>query len=394
MKPTALSNAIHIFRAGTHVATNGTEHSFSEADIADLVASYEPSTADAPLVVGHPKIEDAAYGWVERLVQDGPDVYAVPRDVEPQFAELVNSKRFPKISASIYLPDTPGNPKPGRHYVKHIGFLGAAAPSLKGLKTPTLPASFAASGEALEFSMPVAARHFKSLGWMLRDVFQRLRDSLIARDGVEAADRVIPQYQINGIDEITSSLDDQAHSAAFAATPTDTTEIQMSQQNDAAEFAARETALTTKETDLNSREAALKKREDDARRADTVEFAEGLVNDGRILPRHQAGLVELLLALPAGTVLNFAENEGDAPVDKPAVDMLREFLTSLPKQLDFAEKSGGDHGNGARGPIEFAAPTGMQVDAAGLELHAKAVQYQAAHQGVPYLEAVKAVGGR
>ena len=167
----------------------------------------------------------------------------------------------------------------------------------------------------------------------------------------------------------------------------------MTQQgNNAADFAERESQLTARATEIEQREKALKEREDAARRDDAAEFAESLVQAGKVLPRQKAGIVELLLAFPAGTVLNFAEGDGQAATDHEAPELLRTFLDELPKRVDFTEKSAG-HDNGAPAPANFAAPEGTQVDAGRMELHSKAIAYQAAHPGTAYMAAVKAVGG-
>ena len=67
----------------------------------------------------------------------------------------------------------------------------------------------------------------------------------------------------------------------------------------------------------------------------------------------------------------------------------RELLTSLPKAVDFSEKSAGE--GVEAGTANFAAPAGTQVDPARLALHNKALDYQRTHAGVDYLTAVKAV---
>lgn len=59
---------------------------------------------------------------------------AEPHQVDPEFAEMVNAGRFKKISASFYTPDAPNNPVPGVYYLRHVGFLGAQPPAVKGLK--------------------------------------------------------------------------------------------------------------------------------------------------------------------------------------------------------------------------------------------------------------------
>ena len=56
------------------------------------------------------------------------------KDVEPQFAEMVNTRRFPKRSTAFYTPDHPQNPKPGVWYLRHVAFLGAQPPAVKGLR--------------------------------------------------------------------------------------------------------------------------------------------------------------------------------------------------------------------------------------------------------------------
>lgn len=371
--------SLAIFRAGTHTSVDGRSLPFSEDVIRELAESYDPQLSEAPLVVGHPKIDAPAYGWAKTLRADGGVLYAEPHQVEPQFAELVNAGRLKKISTSIYLPNSPGNPKPGKHYIRHIGFLGAAAPSVKGLPS----ASFAEGDGAIEFAGPTSW-----LGSVLVDVLQRLRDHFVERDGVDAADKIIPQWSIRSLD--TAANESPATSFAAASSEAPTLETDAMSKDDAAAFAEREQTLNTRDADITAREQALKDRESKARRDDVVSFAAQLVKDGKLLPREQAPIVEILLALPADTSVSFAE--GDGNVTKAVGDVLQQFLTALPKRIDFAEKSPSPSG-GIVESVEFAAPAGMQVDAAQLELHAKARAYQAQHPNVGYMDAVRAVGG-
>lgn len=381
---------LNIFAAGTHVASNGTKHTFTIDNLRDLAASYDPQLSEAPLVVGHPQLDAPAYGWTKSVVERDGHLFAEPTQVDAEFAELVNNGRYKKISASIYLPETPGNPKPGHYYLKHIGFLGAAAPAVKGLRS----AQFAAGDGALEFSMPLAG-----LGSVLMDLFQRFRDYVVDRDGIDTADQVIPHWQIRSIGETANwpeknqlsyaapGSDASLIGAEAVNKPKPTPEADMSQQ-DPAQFAERERQINEQKTSLDAREKALKDRETAAVRADALAFAEGLVADGKLLPRFKAPIVELLASLPGGQPLSFAE--GDQQVSKAPGDIVREVLSSLPKQIDFSEKSG-DAGD--VGAVDFAGPVGAHVDAGRAQLHAKAIAYQRQNQGTTYLEAVKAVGG-
>lgn len=369
--------ALAIFKSGQHVATDGKPYTFSDADLETIASGYNPELAEAPLVVGHPKTDAPAYGWAKSLhVRDGV-LYAEPHQVDAQFAELVNAGRMKKISASIYLPGTPGNPTPGKHYLRHIGFLGAQPPAVKGLPA----AHFAEGAESVEFAMPLSG-----IGHVMVDLFQRIRDYFVEKDGVEAADRIIPQWQIRSIDEL-SQREDTSSKASFAESQhAPTPENDMSQPN--AEFAEREQALNNQKAAQDERERLLQEREQKALRQDATDFAEGLVTKGQLLPRQRDPVVELLLALPAGTSLSFAE--GSDTVSKPAADVLRELLSAMPAQIDFSEKSSGDV---TQDSPTFAAPAGVLVSASGAELHAKAKAFQKQNPNTSWTDAVIAVGG-
>ena len=126
--------AFEIFRVGTHTAVGGQTLPFDHTALAAAVAAYDPNTHEAPVVVGHPKDNHPAFGWIDHLeLTDDGVVMAHPKQVDADFAELVEQGRYKKRSASWYLPDSPFNPKPGTLYLRHVGFLGAMPPALKGL---------------------------------------------------------------------------------------------------------------------------------------------------------------------------------------------------------------------------------------------------------------------
>jgi len=131
---------LHIFRAGTHHGANGSVIDYTEEDVQAIADLYDPDLHEAPLVVGHPSDNQPAFGWVDSLAANGADLRAKPRQVEQSFADAVREGRFKKISASFYPPGHPNHPVPsaGEPYLRHVGFLGAKAPAVKGLETPQL----------------------------------------------------------------------------------------------------------------------------------------------------------------------------------------------------------------------------------------------------------------
>jgi phage I-like protein len=129
---------LQIFKPGKHTASDRRAYEFAEQQLAACTVAYDPAIHEAPLVVGHPAADAPAYGWAKSLAFD-ETLQAEPHQVDAAFAEMMNSGRFKKISSSFYLPDAPNNPKPGVLYLRHVGFLGAQPPAVKGLKS----ASFA-----------------------------------------------------------------------------------------------------------------------------------------------------------------------------------------------------------------------------------------------------------
>ena len=151
-----MTNWVEVFRAGTHTANSGEKVSFSPSEVAAVAKSYDPSYFESPLVLGHPKENAPAYGWVETLKSEGGKLFAKFRQVHDRFAQAVREGRFKNRSVSLY-KDLDGRGP----YLRHVGFLGAAPPAVKGMA----PGKFAA-GEDLTFEFeekenPMDAKQIK-----------------------------------------------------------------------------------------------------------------------------------------------------------------------------------------------------------------------------------------
>ncbi len=114
---------IELFRAGTHTDSSGKTQNWSEQDLDTIVSKYDPSTHEAPVVIGHPKDNAPAYAWVESLKREGTSLWGKFKQVLPEFAEAVAQGSYKKRSIALY-PDMT---------LRHVGFLGAQAPAIKGL---------------------------------------------------------------------------------------------------------------------------------------------------------------------------------------------------------------------------------------------------------------------
>ncbi len=127
---------IEIFKAGKRPDSSGKLTEINVSQLAQAVTAYDPNLHEAPAVIGHPKDNSPAYAWVKELTLDGDTLKAELNQIDPEFAEMVKAGRFKKISASFYLENSPNNPTPGKLYLRHVGFLGAMPPAVKGLRNP------------------------------------------------------------------------------------------------------------------------------------------------------------------------------------------------------------------------------------------------------------------
>lgn len=335
-----------IFRAGTRTDANGNTVTITEADLAAAAQAYDPKVHEAPIVVGHPKADAPAYGWVKSLnVQNGV-LTADFAQVDDGFADLVKAGRYKKVSASFYPPTSPNNPKPGVWTLRHVGFLGAQPPAVKGLSA----ISFAEDEVYVEF-----AEEPQEIGFLRR---------LLSMAGFKPAEftESPPPPENHENKETPMSLEQEL----------------------AAEKAAREAA----EKKAAESQAELKKLQDEQHAAlrdgaheQNAEFAEGLVKAGRLKPADKDLVVKVLdfAEYPADVTADFGEGSKKQPLSAA----LRAFFTAvLPKQIQGGEMAKGET------PSGLAADFAEASDPAALSHHQRALAL-AAKEGIPYEEAAR-----
>ena len=118
---------IDIFRAGDY----GAKGKFTAADLSQVAADYDPAKHESPAVIGHPQSNGPAWGWAKKLQVAGDVLQAQFDECDPTFEQMVQQGKFKKRSASFYKP---GGGPTGKLYLRHVGFLGAQPPEVKGLK--------------------------------------------------------------------------------------------------------------------------------------------------------------------------------------------------------------------------------------------------------------------
>ncbi len=327
-----------IFKKGTHTSAGGATLSFSEDDLVASVAAYDPAKHEAPIVVGHPKDNLPAYGWVGKLDYLEGVLVAEPKDVDPDFAEMVKAGRFKKRSASFYAPDAKNNPVPGTFYLRHVGFLGAAAPAVKGLKD----VEFASDDEGVvEFE-----EDWIVMGTIAR-LFSGLRDWMLATHGQEKADQVIPKYAVEDLAQAARDTQPKAPALAGAVTafnedPTMTPEQIAALQAKADKADQLQAQLDQANGNIATLQASFSELQGTQTLATIKATIEPHVKAGRVTPGEVETLASFAASLDDATpTFDFGEGEGAKKVTARALFL--EQLGLRPVAVDFKERAGAEN---------------------------------------------------
>lgn len=389
---------ILIFKPGTFTDMSGRDHTFSAEMLRDAAESYDPAVHEAPCTLGHPQHDDPAYGWVRGMHFTEDGVEADLEDLDPAFEGAVNARRYSYRSAAWYAPDHPQNPRPGHLYLRHLGFLGAEVPAVKGLG----PVQFAEDeGEGLlVFSEPGDA--------LDAGLWRSLRNWLLARFGKDDAEEALPENMVSATQFWADQPPQDAGDLAFAADGKGAVENDPAQTRsnkagarfsepahsggefmaDNPDLEARMKALEEREADIAAREKAVAAKAAESRRAEFLAFAESLAGPEKrkLAPGHVPAVVEFMVHLDHEGEMTFAEKK------QSPVQAFMAFLEAQPEKIVLGEHAPGEGGDGAPAIPGPPVPSAYEHDPASLEIHRKALAYAESNK-VTYIQAVQAVGG-
>lgn len=115
------------FRTGRHISMGGQTTEWTPADLEQICRNYA-SQPTAPLVLGHPADDGPAFGEAKELFHKNGALYAIAR-CSKALIDLVRSGYYKHVSAKF----APALGHQSGWNLRHIGFLGAMAPAVKGL---------------------------------------------------------------------------------------------------------------------------------------------------------------------------------------------------------------------------------------------------------------------
>ncbi len=321
-----LRGFVEVFKAGTHTDSKGRQITFSQADVDQMIANHQLGAA--PAVIGHPKDTAPAYAQVEEYKRDGDRLFAKFTKINPAFEAGVESGAYYNRSVSVHKDGTHG------WRVRHIGWLGAVPPAIDGMPPVEFSVDddtcfeFAAPGYSLVWGLESAAKLIRSL-----------RDHLIEKESLAVADAVLPQWQIDSMNEAATTARQQFNEdkPSLFNQPTGEDDMTITQADlDAAIAAARTEGETAGKTAAEAAASVqFKAKEAEVlmfKKADQKARHSALIVDwkakGLIVPAEEVGLLEFMAQQEdSGVEFSFSKAEGGEDKQTPGAWFLN-FMAS------------------------------------------------------------------
>lgn len=358
---------------GVHTAMNGKAYSFTPADVTAHVSAVQAQLATGympPLVKGHPKHDDPRVGSVVGVKEEKGAAWYKVDNVSPEFAESVQKGEYPYTSPALKRDKS----------LRHLGALGAWPPALQDQTPLEFGEAPESDEDLLAFGMPaewgtITGSWLNELAWPLRalgSVLRNMREAMIEKDGVEAANKVLPTHNIEQFERIKIPYNIAPESSSATASPSFGAPENDSQAAPAVtapadDASAAATAPATAVPETGASEAApaatatapevsaeavdpkvkeLQDQLDEANRklaqaqneATEAAFGERLdkaTKEGRLSPVLRAKLQEHFAKL-SGTEVAFGEGD-------PVRTSLESIIDSLPKVVSLGEMAFGAH---------------------------------------------------
>lgn len=330
-----------IFRTGTHTSSNGTTHTWTEGDLDTMVQKFNEKQPTVPIVIGHPKSDNPAYGWVDKVKRVGDTLVAQFKQVNQEFTEWVKKGLYKNRSISLY-PDMT---------LRHIGFLGAVPPAVKGLaefqfsdddefqeyvlSAPQLRSGCNGGSSCTVRKSPIAKGNHISV------------DSAAA--GVNAEKQLTQSAGDGGLsfkeqeEERIQRMKEENQKQELEKQELESQKQELEKQNK--EFSEQ---ISSKDEEIKNLKAQIEAQEKAKRQAENAQFAEELIKSGSITPAQKSVVVDFMEIAANQGQYDFAEGD-----EKDVSKAFKTFLQGI-KQIDFSEVATKDKAKEKQDTIDFS----------------------------------------
>jgi hypothetical protein len=319
---------------GRHVDSEGDEVNIDIAFLEAVVANFEKTKHlhQPPAVIGHPTTTAPAYGYVAELRVNNGRLERRFSEVNSDFEEIVKSGAYKKRSDAFYLNPkiAPAGLVPA---LNHVGFLGAKAPAIKGIRDIDFSED---DGKTVTADVDTAISFSEGDTETMKDedVQKTIRESV--------ADFFKTLFRGEAAAPASASFS-EADQKKLADDITKAVELKFSEE------------LTARDTKIEALTKQVETQVDGSKRSQAEKLFAGFAEKG-ILPHalkeRVTNLMEALAGMPDKkvTVIEFAEEAGRQVEKKTEHTLLAEFcefVQALPPYVRFGESFGNVRLNGS-----------------------------------------------
>jgi len=282
---------IQVFKTGTHTDSSGNTKTWTKDDL-DLIVNAYSKNQDVPFVIGHPKTDSPAYGWIDGIKREGEFLYVKAKEAVEEFVDMVKKGMFKKRSISVNPDGT----------LNHIGWLGAKAPAVKGLED----FKFNADNAGLVYEYEAEEKVDKPA------VVTDPATNTPPAPSQEGSKKTLAEYQ-QDIERLTTEI----------------TQLKKDKQD----FASADEKRVKAETELSTLRLRIRKAEFETYLNEKIAY-------GSVSPAMEKKITKLLEVLDSVQFANgeepvefsFSEGEPELPVM-----IFKSLIDDMPKQVEFTE---------------------------------------------------------
>lgn len=180
---------IECFKVGVLTDSEGNTRTWTEDDLKKIVSIYNDKAKDnesyqVPLVKGHPDTDAPAYGWVRELrYNEAAKIMEALIAPSSEFVEEIRGEAYKKVSIALY----------DDLMLRHIGFLGAVAPAVKGLD----PVKFSSAMKYAEYDFEEPIANPAAVDYKVQAEARAKKYSISLKDGLGYLEKPSVYNEIN-----------------------------------------------------------------------------------------------------------------------------------------------------------------------------------------------------
>lgn len=321
---------IELFRAGDY----GPKGEYTEDDISKMAENFEENDK-VPIVIGHPKDNDPAWGWLDKMAAAGDILLARVGELHNDMFEAINYSGLFK-NRSVRIADTGSGPK-----IMHLGMLGGTLPEVSGLA----PLTFSNDDEYKDFSEDIPATEAEA---------GESAENLTTDTGIIETNSIAEESdEEKTIAEKTETKDEQPEKTE--ETPEDTggndnqnegTDMSMTEEQvadlkkEAEESAAKAQAAEERAKAAEDKATKLEEKHQADMSAARRKGYEAMVKDfpNAVEEKDQPAFVEFCMAQPQGEETDFSFDDGNGTKTVDPAKWFTDFVQAKEEQIKKLKK--------------------------------------------------------